>query len=369
MPGLARQWPAWPEFESMKDTQDPDFLRTKRFIVEKYGREALREGWLQVCKNLESVTEEISEKGNSIIPIFDTEAVLAAGGLSEDQKDVAKRVGAFVFSGTVLEEETKVLHDELKQYIADNREVIKGWPAESPSMLILYDSPVQNTLRVHPNQLEVQRMLNDLWHDETGKTSSDPLVYHDGIRDRAPGQPFLGLGPHIDAGSLCRWADEGYLRTYDRIFAGKVDEHDCYDLTARQNANQELFPGIAHSSVFRSFQGWTALTPTAPREGTIMVYPNVANTIAYVLLRPFFKPPTDPDDILNAEKWAFDESGWFPGTTKPDSQRLSRVSHPHLKLEQCLVHMPKLRPGDTVWWHSDVGWRIAPVVETELTHS
>lgn len=356
MPGQVHTWPAWPEFtsESVKTAEDPDFLATKRKVLERYGRDALRQGWLKVCKNLETVTDEIAAKGNSIIPVFDTKAVLAAGGLSESQRAEAKRIGAFIFRETIPSEETDQLYRELKQYVGDNKDSIQGWPVESPSMLILFDSPTQNTLRAHSNQLQLQRLLNDLWHDSTGNTSPDPLMYHDGVRDRAPGQPFLGLGPHIDAGSLCRWADEGYLKTYDKIFQGKIDEHDGYDLSIRQFVNQEMFPGMAHSSVFRSFQGWTALTPTAPREGTIMVYPNVVNSIAYVLLRPFFTPPSNPDDIMKAEKWEFDETGWFPGTTKPNSQRLSRASHPHLRLEHCLVHMPKLGPGDSVWWHSDV---------------
>ncbi|KAG9252435.1 uncharacterized protein F5Z01DRAFT_690670 [Emericellopsis atlantica] len=364
MPSRVWEWPAWPEFtsEGLKENRDPDFRSTKRAVIERYGADALRQSWLQVCKDLEHVTEEISNKGNSIIPIFETEKVLASGGFTECQRQEVKRIGAFVFKGVVPERETTKLYQELKGYIADNKDAVKGWPAESPSMLILYDSPTQNTLRAHPNQLRLQRLLNGLWHDKTGQTTSDPLVYHDGVRDRAPGQPFLGLGPHIDAGSLCRWADEGYLKAYDKIFAGKVHEHDCYDLAVRHLANQELFSGVAHSSVFRSFQGWTALTATAPREGTIMVYPNVASVIAYVLLRPFFIPPPDPDDVLDAEKWTLDEeTGFFPGTTKPNSQRLSRSSHPHLKLEKCLVHMPSIQPGDSVWWHSD----LCHAVDTE----
>ncbi|KAM0329456.1 hypothetical protein ACHAQA_004765 [Verticillium albo-atrum] len=364
MPAQVREWPAWPEFtaQGLKDAQDPDFLEAKKTIIKEYGATALRVSWIKVCEELKTVTDDIAAKGNSIIPVFDTEAVLQAGGFTDAQRDNAKRVGAFVFRGTIPEAETNKLYGELKQYLADNKDTIKGWPVDSPSMLILYDSPVQNTLRSHPNQLRLQRLLNELWHDESNESSPEPLMYHDGIRDRAPGQPFLGLGPHIDAGSLCRWADAGYRKVYDNIFAGRPEEHDCYDLGLRKLANQEMFPGMAHSAVFRSFQGWTALTPTAPREGTIMVYPNVDSAIAYMLLRPFFAPPSDPADVMDAEKWTLDTTtGWFPGTTKPDSQRLSRASHPHLRLEECLVHMPQIRAGDSVWWHSD----LCHAVDTE----
>lgn len=221
-------------------------------------------------------------------------------------------------------------------------------------MLMMYDSPVQNSIRTHPNQLKLQRILNELWHDTSGTTSSDPLIYLDGIRDRPPRQSFLGLGPHIDAGSLCRWGDPAYRRVYSHIFSGNHNAFDPWDLGLRQDAKQDLFPGQAHSTVLRTFQGWTALTRTAPREGTLLVVPNLKTTLAYMLLRPFFKPPGDLVEAKDASKWILDESGSFPGTTKPDSQRLSRSSHPHLRLEECLVHIPPMEPGDTVWWHTDV---------------
>ncbi|KAL2206098.1 DUF1479-domain-containing protein [Sarocladium strictum] len=357
MPSRTPEWPAWPEFtaQGISDHDDADFLAVKKTVIDEYGAEALRSSWIQVCNQLRAVTDEIACKGNSIIPVFNTEQVLNNGGFSPEDKAEVQRVGAFVFKGTIPEDDANNLYNQLRHYVSENKTVIKSWPAESPSMLVLYDSPVQNTLRAHPNQLRLQRLLNDLWHDESKETSPDPLVYHDGVRDRAPGQPFLGLGPHIDAGSLSRWADAAYRRVYHNIFSGNPEQHDCFDLGIRKSANQDMFPGMAHSSVFRSFQGWTALTPTAPREGTIMVYPNVKTAIAYVLLRPFFTPPSNPDELMDPEKWVLDDkTGWFPGTTKPDSQRLSRASHPHLRLEECLVYMPKVEAGDTVWWHADL---------------
>jgi hypothetical protein len=79
-------------------------------------------------------------------------------------------------------------------------------------MLALYNSPTQSTIRSHPNHLDLPHRLNELWHNygDLENKSFELHVYTDGLRDRAPGQPFLGLGPHIDAGSLCRWADPAY---------------------------------------------------------------------------------------------------------------------------------------------------------------
>ena len=33
---------------------------------------------------------------------------------------------------------------------------------------------------------------------------------------------------------------------------------------------------------------------------------------------------------------------------------LTPESHPHLRLDECMVSVPKVNPGDTVFWHCDV---------------
>ena len=44
---------------------------------------------------------------------------------------------------------------------------------------------------------------------------------------------------------------------------------------------------------------------------------------------------------------------------------LSPESHPHLRLDECMVSVPKVNPGDTVFWHCD----IVHAVEKEHTGS
>lgn len=339
-----------------KDAQsgDPDFSKCKKEIIAEYGEQALRASWIQVCQDLESITSEIASKKSDMLPVFDIQHVLDDGLNTEERAEI-RRVGCFVVRDVVPESEARDHYRHLRQFVDNNRSRIDGWPRESPSMLLLYNSPTQISIRTHPNHLRLQRKMNELWHDESGETSPEPLLYSDGVRDRPPKQAFLGLGPHIDAGSLCRWADPTYRKSYENIFAGHPHSHDAFDLNIRKAADQYLFPGIAHSTVFRSFQGWTALTRAAAGEGAIMLYPNVSTAIAYVLLRPFFTPPSEENDIIDPTKWTFDaESSFFPGTFKPQSQLLSRTSHPHLRLESCLVHIPALKPGDTVWWHTDI---------------
>ena len=186
------------------------------------------------------------------------------------------------------------------------------------------------------------------------------------MRVRAPGQDFLGLGPHIDSGSLSRWADPSYRKTYDKIFSGHPEDFDPYDLTHRRDAKPAMFPSGAHGSTLRSFQGWTALTPCAPGEGGLMLLPDVKIVTAYMILRPFFRPPED-GDWQDPEKWKLDDSAWFPGTKRWDSQLLSPVSHPHLDLERTLISAPAVEPGDTIWWHADVSC-VDCVVSLELAY-
>jgi hypothetical protein len=102
--------------------------------------------------------------------------------------------------------------------------------------------------------------------------------------------------------------------------------------------------------VLRAFQGWTALTPAGANEGSLLLYPDVKTAMAYVMLRPLFDAPENEANIMDAEKWTLNaDRGWFPGTWRQLPQIVSPASHPHL------VNIPRMQPGDTVWWHADVG--------------
>ena len=234
-------------------------------------------------------------------------------------------------------------------------------------MYNLFNTPTQNELRLHPSLRQILGWMNSLWKvsaegsgvngvgDKIETTSLEPLIYADGFRLREPNSEFLGLGPHIDAGGLARWGSPSYRTVYDEIFSGHPERFDPYDLDTRKEADQAYYGGKHPSTVLRSFQGWTALSRNAPREGSILLYPFVGPVISYVLLRPFFSPPKEADKMLEATAWQFNpESTWFPGTSKEMGQLLSPPSHPHLRLEECLLRVPALQAGDTIWWHSDV---------------
>ncbi|KAJ5777043.1 hypothetical protein N7520_000289 [Penicillium odoratum] len=361
MPFLDK-WPQWPDFvESDVPAEAEERIRGyKKQILAEYGEKNLRKAWVKTCERLEEVTREILAQGSSIIPVLDFEELKSLG---EQKKQRMKELGCFVIREVIPKDEITSLFKDLKDYIAVNKESISAWPEANPAVYRLSWTPTQQAIRGHPRHLQVQKYLNGCWHDEMHATSPEPLTYADSLRIRPPGQEFYGLGPHIDAGSLCRWADPSYRKVYQKIFSGYPEDHDCYDLGIRKDANQAAFKGSAHSTVFRAFQGWTAMTGAKPREGSLLLYPYVGVAMSYLLLRPFFTPPTE-GDIMDASRWTFSaDNGWFPGTDQKTSQYLGRESHPHLRLEECLVYIPDMEPGDTIWWHCDM------IHAVEIEHS
>jgi hypothetical protein len=170
------------------------------------------------------LTDEIADKGAAIIPEVKYEDLFEMG---KEKKEEPKKRGCFVVRGTVSKEKATTWLRNLKGYYTDNKTNISGkyicrlqifdlqrwelkcatgWPEETPFVLKLYWSPTQLAPHSHPNRLRIQHELNSWWHDSTVSptTSPDPLTYVDAVRIRPPGIPFMGLGPHIDAGSICR---------------------------------------------------------------------------------------------------------------------------------------------------------------------
>ncbi len=352
MSGKVPKWPDWPEFTTSNAEKCDDLAAFKAAIIKEYGQEALTKSWLKTCKALETLTATIAEKGNGVIPEVAFDKIST---MTPESRTALKDIGCFKIKGVIPKEQADQWFQELKHYLAANKDKVSGWPKETPFILRMYFSPTQVAARSHPNMLKLSRELNSWWRHESDESVYEPLSYADGIRIRPPGQPFYGLGPHIDAGSLCRWVDPVYQSYYRPVFSGEPENLDCYNLNLRKDANQVAFAGGAHSTVFRAFQGWTALSPAAPGEGSLMLYPNVKLSVAYLLLRPFFAPPTSQEDIMDASKWTFDATTpFFPGTFRDDSQYLSPSSHPHLRLKECMVSIPAMQPGDTIWWHADM---------------
>jgi hypothetical protein len=125
MPGALQTWPAWPEFTTAKGEGDPtgELSQYKKEIVAIYGKDAIRKSWLKVCKELETVTDEISEMGTEGIPEIQYEDLF---GLNAEKKQKLKDVGCFVVRGVVSEDLATEWFDDLKGYVAENKPNIGG---------------------------------------------------------------------------------------------------------------------------------------------------------------------------------------------------------------------------------------------------
>jgi len=224
------------------------------------------------------------------------------------------------------------------------RDILTFFPDEVPQIFQLYWSVPQVEARQHPNMSKVRSFINRCWSFETinqqGERiwSFDPdkeTTYADRLRMRTPGN-VSGLKPHVDGGSIERWIEESYQKVYRKIFEGKWEEYDPFDAQYRAEASE--FPSENVSTVFRSYQGWLAITDQGPNDGTLQVVPLVKHAISYLLMRPFMVNDHENDPFCGA----------FYGK---QHTILPKYFAPLL---QALITIPHVEAGDTVWWHPDL---------------
>lgn len=241
-------------------------------------------------------------------------------------------------------------NSELGQYLEDNRyleharekagldDYFGDLKDARPQIYGVYWSRPQIMARQAESMAQTKRFLNGLWDIRApAGPEFDPnldYAYADRTRRRAPGDTTLGLSPHIDAGSFERWVDPAFQKIYASIFAGNLDDYDPWRAAHRTQTREYASPAV--SSMFRTFQGWTALTEQGPGDGTLELLP-IANGIAYLLLRALQKDV--PEDELCLAK---------PG------RALGVDAHWHPDLMPGIVPIQTVSPGDTVWWHPDV---------------
>ncbi|PPQ88041.1 hypothetical protein CVT26_000151, partial [Gymnopilus dilepis] len=223
--------------------------------------------------------------------------------------------------------------------------------------------------RSHPNVLAATAWLNNLYTAKSKDNLSSlegvdlnvPLSYADRFRIRKPGVAWEMHPPHVDGGGIERWEDPTFRRCFEDILNGNWRKHDPFALEFRLNARSSLYGRPGQATVFRTFQGWLALSETAPTQGTLQVFPDVFLSNAYCILRPFFTPtvPIDSEDIFDGKNWKFDTSTPdFPGIIPRHGgfigPRPKPELHPNLRLGECMTSVPQVRPGDGVFWHCDV---------------
>ena len=233
-------------------------------------------------------------------------------------------------------EENNYYEDQKKK--ADIDKYFSDLQSGKPQIFGLYWSKTQVNIRQSKELDVVKKWLNKLWINEhDGETIFDPnheLVYADRVRRREPGDKTLGLSPHCDAGSVERWVDKGYQGVYENIFADNFTDYDPFNAAYRNTTQEIESPAVSH--IFRTFQGWVALTEQGPGDGTLQLIP-IAKSMAFILTRALM------DDVSENDLCG----------SKP-ARALSVNSTYHALLLRGLVSIPKMNAGDTVWWHPDV---------------
>lgn len=222
--------------------------------------------------------------------------------------------------------------------------------ASRPEIFPLYWSRPQMEARQDKRMANVQSFLNHRWDFESGGVRwFDPdqdSMYPDRVRRRAPGADSKGLGAHTDSGSLERWLLPAYQKVFRHVFDGDVDDYNPWDAAHRTEVH-EYDGGTTMCSMFRTFQGWTALSDQANDQGVLHVVP-IPEAMAYILLRAL------QDDVPEDE---------LCGVTPRQVLPISEEWHPLLM--RALTPIPDLQAGDSVWWHCDVIHSVAPVTNQQ----
>ena len=296
------------------------------------------------------VSEVVSEaRGGAVIPEVRFED-LESGTIPAALAARIWRRGCVIVRGVFGGSQIAAWNDEIGEYIERNGYVEKSraragldryfatLSAGAPQIYSLYWSRPQVNARQSESLALVRAALNRLWRHASAAgpvfDAARECTYADRLRRRLPGDTTLGLSPHADGGSVERWCDEGYQRVYHEALFGDPTRYDPFDATHRV-ATEEI-PSPAVCSVFRTFQGWTAMSRQGAGDGTLQVIP-IANLMAWFLLRAL-QDDVPADDLCGAK----------PGKALPLDPRW------HEAVSPALSSIPVVQPGDTVWWHNDI---------------
>jgi hypothetical protein len=314
----------------------PDIAALKLDVADARDRFAATDAALRA--ELESVAAMAAD-GVSPVPRLDWSAI-EAGEVPADLPDLIRRRGCVVINGVFPREQASAWNAELLAYLAENRAdaVTRArrpgrWGEAGPQMYSVYWSRPQVLARQSPSLAGVRAWLNRLWRHGGEFDPDAQCTYADRVRRRTPGDSSLGLGPHIDGGTIGRWAGAG-SEPYRTLFAGDPAGFDPFDAAHRPAGTDSSDANAC--SMFRSWQGWTALTAQGPGDGTLQVVP-VSRAIAWVLLRPF-SADVPAGSLCGAEA----------------STALWMLPEWHAPLLRALVPIPRVEPGDSVWWHPDL---------------
>jgi len=324
-------------------------IKSAKKILRKKSKDYIQ-NYKKIKKFIDIEIEEINRLKNlnqSIIPEICFDSI--DGNNDKLIKNIKQR-GCVIVRNVFNEEVINNLNKELEDYINTNHyyadqkkksdldKYFSDLKSGKPQIFGLYWSKPQIEIRHSEQMAKVKKWLNNFWVYENEEYKVfDPnteLSYADRVRRREPGDDTLGLSPHCDAGSVERWTDSNYQKIYNNIFSDNFEKYDPFDAKYRDRIIEFESPAVAH--VFRTFQGWTALTEQGPNDGTLQLIP-IVKGMAYILTRALLDDV--PENDLCGSKLG---------------KALSVNKDYHELLLKGLVSIPKMKPGDTIWWHPDV---------------
>ncbi len=299
-----------------------------------------------IKKELEEI-KKLKDKSEIIIPEISFKEL--SNNTSSVKKLIKKR-GCIIIRDVFEDDKISELDKSLENYINQNNyyqhqkekagldNYFSDLKSGKPQIYGLYWSNAQIKIRHSEEMKKVKTFLNNLWIYENNEYKVfDPnreLSYADRVRRREPGDNSLGLSPHCDAGSVERWTDPFYQKIYNEIFSDQFENFNTFNAKYRDRTIEFESPAVAH--VFRTFQGWTALTEQGPNDGTLQLIP-IAKAMAYVLTRALL------DDVPENELCG-----------SKVGKALSVNEKYHSLLLEGLISIPTMKPGDTIWWHPDI---------------
>ena len=305
-----------------------------------------------ISDELKKAVDEVANlhaSGGSVVPELSYSAI-QNNAVSKKDIQAIKLRGCVIIRNVFARSQAEEWNNELGEYldVNDYLELAKEKAGlddyfgdlkdAKPQIYGVYWSKPQVMARQAKSMAITKRFLNRLWTTNApAGPEFDPdldYAYADRTRRRAPGDTTLGLSPHIDAGSYERWVDPAFQKIYKKIFSGQLDQYDPWNAAYRTQTREFASPAV--SSMFRTFQGWTALTEQGPGDGTLEILP-IAKSIAYILMRAL------KDDVPENELCL----------AKP-GRALGIDNEWHPDLIPGIVPIQTVEPGDTVWWHPDV---------------
>lgn len=304
-----------------------------------------------VTRSVEAQIDEIvREREQGIEPVPELDFSQLDDVTAEQEQRIRQR-GCLVIRNVFDDQRVSDWNQQLDEYLTENNYIEKlaassvvddyfsTLKSDKPQIYGVYWSRPQMEARTDPAMAATKRFLNSLWRvDSPEGTVFDPdhdLTYADRVRFRQPGDASLGLSAHVDAGSIERWIDPAYSdKVYRHVFGGDLTQYDPFEAWGRTEIKEITSPAVCR--MFRTFQGWTALTRQGPNDGTLQLLP-VANAMVWMLLRAL------QDDVPEGE---------LCGAAACRAMMI--VEDYHELLLRGYGSIPQVEPGDAVFWHPDV---------------